>query len=534
METDLRSIRHIYIFIIFALCGIGLRLVWIQWIQAPGYTERPYEDERLLQAVQRLIAGGGVLVDGELGRIDKERMQQIIPRQDLQSQLIRLDDMGSFEAVNGEIQLSSRALQMQNPRTLRRYPPPKRILDRNGKVLAENSEETDHRYYPYGAATFHVVGHYSPIYQKRGLESLWTTWPRNDIITTLDADLQQKAYELLGQQRGAIVLMDSRTSEVLVMASSPSFDPNQRPGRAWIAASKDKDAQPFLNRAIHQLYPPGSTFKIIVASSLLQRPDFNPHATITCVGRRYRIEEHESHGKTDLFRAISVSCNSYFGWSGVQIGAEAIQQAAAHFGFDDCWTLAPGITSIRSSVPEVTLPYKGLLAQIAIGQYDVRATPLQMAMVAQTVANNGVMVQPRLLRSEVTPAQRRVIPATTAHTLREMMASVMEEGSGNWVLRIYRSSTTEGARYRLAYRNAQDEWLKIGGKTGTAETGRPDDAPHSWFIGFAPLESPRYAVCALIENGGWGSMVAAPIAVKLLAAALAKSEEKTVLLVSNP
>ena len=532
MASTPRGVRQIFLFLLFAIGVIGLRSAWLQVIHAHEYTERPYRDQKLHDAVGKLFAQGGVVPESYLGRIDQEKLPQIIPQRSLQRQLVHLDDMGLFEVVNGNIELTPNAIQMRNPRTMCPETPPGRILDRNQTVLAESDDEGVRRY-PYGPATFHVLGKYSRVYRRTGLEALWDQWDEAEILTTLDAELQEEAYKQLGDQRGAIVMLDVQTGGILVMTSTPSFDPNQKPGRAWVLASKDQDTQPFLNRATEQLYPPGSTFKMVVASMALQQPGFDPRTTIMCTGQRYRIKEHEIHHRTDLHRAVSESCNGYFGWLGVEMGAEPIREVAALFGFGRSWHIAPGLESATSTVPSGRIPHLGLLAQIAIGQYDVRATPLQMALVSQAIANRGILMRPRLLLSSPAEAVDQVVPSNVATELRGMMLSVMEEGSGNWVPRIYRQVDADGVRYSLAYRNHTAEWIRVAGKTGTAETGIDDDIPHSWFIGFAPAEAPRYAICVLVENGDWGSVTAAPMASHLFAKAMSKAEANAILLASN-
>jgi peptidoglycan glycosyltransferase len=237
---------------------------------------------------------------------------------------------------------------------------------------------------------------------------------------------------------------------------------------------------------------------------------------------------------------------------------------ANRFGFEQQFDLAPFsdahfyVVPSRSISPDIKPHQKGLLAQSAIGQYEVRVTPLQMAMVAQAVANHGILMSPYLLKeirqradfdandddsqspSELLskpvltfePQQLlESMPPSVAHQLRDMMVQVVENGTGKWLKKIYKRQDTENditkntkaknpdpkSKYIASYsKRIKGQRILIAGKTGTAEVGREGEKGHSWFIAFAPADNPKFAISVLAENAGWGATVAGPIAIEVL------------------
>jgi len=367
--------------------------------------------------------------------------------------------------------------------------------------------------------------------------------PLNEVILTLSKHLQNTAYQSLGEHRGAVIALNVKTGEILALVSKPSFDPNQPAGKKWVIASRNKETQPFLNRALQQRYPPGSTFKVVTAAAILQREDINPLETIECRGVKYAIRDNKRHGTVALKRALTISCNSYFAGMGVRLGKEYLTQTASQFGFGRTIELVTkycrnGDVPSLVTVPSISIPdnlpckQKGLIAQSAIGQYEVRVTPLQMALVAAAVANDGVIMCPHIIKEirspsstlKFSPKQFSVaLRPMIARQLREMMTLVVEEGTGRRLKRIYKIVDDDGVKYKTSYaKNLQSEIVCVAGKTGTAEVGREGEKPHSWFIGFAPANYPQIAVCVLVENAGWGSVVAGPIAIEMLTEALAE------------
>lgn len=340
------------------------------------------------------------------------------------------------------------------------------------------------------------------------------------IELTLRAQLQQVAAEALGDNRGAVVALDPKTGAILAMVTSPTFDPAVLAGHnttevneAYRELDADEDG-PLINRAIAgDTYPPGSTFKVIVSAAALEAgytPDSTVYAPdeLPLPGSTASIENYggESCGKTEqitLEQALTVSCNTAFADLGITLGWDAIETKAKEFGWTDTFRVPLVVTPSR--LPDQ--PDDAQTAMSSIGQFDVRATPMQMAMVAAAIANDGRLMTPYLVDTarasdltvieKSTPTQySRPLTTSQAGELTQMMVSVVDSGTGT---------------------AARIPGVTVAGKTGTAETGL-STAPHAWFIGFAPAENPVVAVAVIVENGGslgseaTGGKVAAPIA----------------------
>lgn len=348
---------------------------------------------------------------------------------------------------------------------------------------------------------------------------------------TINAAVQQAAYDALGDKRGAVVAIDPRTGAILAMVSTPSYDPStlavhssSDANRVYQSLLSDQTS-PLINRAIGgDTYPPGSTFKLVVAAAALQA-GYSPDTLIdgpqelslpltTATIKNYGGEKCGPTDKITLLEALRVSCNTAFAKLAMDLGWPAIESMAASLGWGSGLNTPLSVTPSRLPAS----PNQPQVAQSGIGQFDVRATPLQMAMVASAIANHGVLMKPYLV-SEVRDPDLRVIQQTqpeklstpmspeTAAALTVMMQAVVNNGTG-----------TPG----------QISGVSVAGKTGTAETGL-DTPPHTWFVAFAPAENPTIAVAVLVENGGdigneaTGGKVAAPIAKAVIEAALASA-----------
>lgn len=351
------------------------------------------------------------------------------------------------------------------------------------------------------------------------------------IELTLNAKAQKAADEALGDSRGAVVALDPRTGAILAMVSHPEYDPNPLSSHnlgtassAWKNLSTDPD-RAYTNRAIGgNLYPPGSTFKVVTAAAALEDglvQDENSSVPgpatldLPLTDTNLPNENRQACGpddRTTLLRALEISCNTAFGSLGLELGGEKLRAQAAKFGFGD--TLNVPLRVTPSSVPaDLNAPQA---AQSAIGQYDVRTTPLQMAMVAAGIANGGRVMTPYLIDSvrsadldtisgSPQPVElSQAVSERTAQILTTMMVGVVENGSG--------------AR-------AQISGVAVAGKTGTAQHD-PGKPPHAWFISFAPADDPKVAVAVVVEDGGvtgsevGGGRVAAPIAKAVMEAVL--------------
>jgi peptidoglycan glycosyltransferase len=340
------------------------------------------------------------------------------------------------------------------------------------------------------------------------------------VETTILPAAQQAARTALGNQRGAVVAIEPSTGKILAMVSTPGFDPNALAVHDTAAASAayqqlDKaDGNPLRNHAIQDRYAPGSTFKLVTAAAALASGKYTAQTQVpaplqlalpTTTATLSNFGGESCGGATvSLADALRVSCNTAFAQVGLDLGAAAIKAQADKFGFDD-----PSLT-IPMAVTQSVMP-AGLdapeTAQSAIGQRDVQATPLQMAMVAAAIANGGVLMRPYLVQtvraadltvvSQAQPSTySQALSSGDAATLRDMMLGVVNNGTGT---------------------AAQIPGMQVAGKTGTAETAA-GQAPHAWFTAFAPADAPKVAVAVFVEHGGslgndaTGGAVAAPIA----------------------
>lgn len=415
-----------------------------------------------------------------------------------------------------------------------------RILDRRGEVLAysERAGTQVWRRYPYGPAFAHSVGYSHPKFGAAGVEAAasqhlngatperleaWGELGRQlmtqdkrlrgqDLVLTLDHELQLAALQGLGNRRGAVVLLRPEDGAILVLASSPSFDPADL-SPALFARSTGQAASPLLNRATQGLYPPGSTFKMVLA---VQALELGFSGTLQCPAEGYTtspryplIRDHEyysaqrggytwsGHGDLDLGTAFAESSNVFFAQLGVRYGHDAFRANLERLLFGQPVRLYPGMDRTgainTSRVPRLADKDQYGLAQASIGQGVVTASPAHLALITAAVANRGLAMKPRLIASEAPAALAPLMSAATAERLSKMMRRVVTTGTG---------------------RPINTDKLAIAGKTGTAEN--PQGAAHGWFVGFAPAERPTLALAVLVEQGGYGATSAAPIARDLL------------------
>nr|WP_269813273.1 penicillin-binding transpeptidase domain-containing protein [Ornithinimicrobium sediminis] len=454
--------------------------------------------------------------------------------------------------------LSTSWIQFVQADDLRQLPQNRRTLldtysrDR-GAILVEgnaiaDSQPTDDdlrwiRTYPQGELYGHVTGYYSftygagagleramssvlagtddSLFYRRVVDLVTGTTPTGAAVeTTVDPQVQAAAAAALGDRRGAVVALDPRTGAVLAMVSHPSYDPNSLASHnlgavedAWEALNADP-TRPLVNRTIAgDLYPPGSTFKLVVAAAALESGEFAPDSllegpqTYTLPGTSTDLPNFEGGtcGPTDevsLADSIRVSCNTSMAWLAGQMGTEALDDQSQAFGFEQDIEVPMPVTP--SVYPEDADAAQ--LALTGIGQYDVRVTPLQVAMVSAAIANGGEVMQPYLVQTvrdgdldvidETDPSRlSRAVSATTAQELTDMMVDVVDNGSG-------RAAAIPG--------------VPVAGKTGTAEFGT-SGAAHAWFTGFAPADDPQIAVAVVVESasedwtGESGGRVAAPV-----------------------
>lgn len=410
------------------------------------------------------------------------------------------------------------------------------IRDVSGAPLAEDrADEPGRRFYPAGAAVAHIVGYRHPVYGLTGVESAehaalsgitrGTDLERerfrqnilrrdalrgHDVELTLHRALQDEAHALMKNRKGAVVMLDPSSGAILCLYSAPGFDPNDL--RPDLFERRDKEAR-LLNRALQGLYPAGSTFKVLIAAAALEA-GINPRYDCPGDGVRFGtgnrpIRDHEyyayerkgrawpGHGTINMREAMAKSSNIYFARLGVDLGGPAVYDAVVRAGMTRGFTLLEGssgkITASPGKFPVLGAGDKAKTAQISIGQGEMLVTPLHMAVLAAAIGRQGALWAPRLLASAQPQPLDPVISGASARALAGIMRYAVQHGSGS---------------------GADVPGLQVAGKTGTAQN--PHGADHSWFIGFAPATDARVAFAVLVENGGFGSTAAVPVAAGLL------------------
>jgi penicillin-binding protein A len=348
------------------------------------------------------------------------------------------------------------------------------------------------------------------------------------VVLTLDPAAQAAAVAGLRGKRGAVVALDPRTGAVLAMVSAPSFDPaalSSHDGdaiRTTYGRLSDDPAQPLLNRAIRQTYPPGSTFKVITAAAALESgltPDSRiPSPTQLTLPQTSRPLRNFGGGTcgdgrtTTLSDALRISCNTAFAQIGLDLDGDEVRDVARSFGFGDNDLEVPDNVVDSVYPDDLNAPQR---AQSAIGQFDVRVTPLQMAMVAAGVGNGGRVMRPYLVKQVQAP-DLRVLDVAEAEVYSEAVSSAVAAQLTAMMERV----VTDGSA-----RAAQISGVRVAGKTGTAQHAVGKD-PHTWFIGFAPADDPQVAIAVIVEEGGdagseaTGGRVSAPIARAVMQAVL--------------
>ncbi|MBI3941727.1 MAG: penicillin-binding protein 2 [Chloroflexi bacterium] len=412
-----------------------------------------------------------------------------------------------------------------------------RILDRKGRPLAwteiEKGQAVRHYAYP---PLVHTVGYISPRYGLSGVEAgldaylsgrsgvdpwsaqlnrwLHRTPIGDDVVLTLDLDLQQVADRALGDKIGAVVVQDPATGDILALASHPYFDLEKLHGD--LSSLQNAPDSPLLNRPLQGLFTPGSVFKTFTLAVALQEHKVRPGevfndgaATLDVDGFKIKCTNNPPGVNSfDLYHAYAYSCNLSFARMALDVGAPAMLAYARRYGIGEAIPLEVPTASTRlsSNLNAISRPE---LASLGFGQGALLLTPLQVNLIGSAVAQGGQIYAPHVVSRIVshdgnvlqknTPSVWRMpITPEVASQVKEAMVVSVQDGYGK----------------PAALPNVQ-----VGGKTGTAETG-PNQVPHAWFIGLAPAEHPRVMVTVVVEHGGAGSAAAAPIAKSVLQAAL--------------
>lgn len=349
---------------------------------------------------------------------------------------------------------------------------------------------------------------------------------------TIEPAAQEAAWEGLGDFKGAVAAMDTETGAILAMVSKPSYDPNplashsvSEQNEAWQALNDDPD-KPGLNRAIAQTLPPGSVFKLVTAAAALESGEYDPDSQIPGPAEfdvplsDRSLPNHSGEacgpgGMTTLDNALRISCNTAFAYLGDELGDDVVRDQAERFGFNSQPLTRDEMNAATSVFPED--PDEAFNVYAAIGQGDVRATPLQIAMVSAAIANDGVLMTPHIVAETREPdlvsvldtaeseEESRAMSPDTAQQLTDMMVNVVENGTGG---------------------NAAIDGIQVAGKTGTAQSSQ-DRPNYAWFTSFAPADNPKVAVAVVVEEAAGvnegeiaGGRLAAPIARAVMEAVL--------------
>jgi peptidoglycan glycosyltransferase len=487
-----KPLTHIAVvgFVMFALLFGSTS--WVQFISADSLNNNALNNRRILDQLAR--DRGPILVDGTPIAYsepvdDKYKYQRKYGSDNL--------DPRAYAAITGYYSVVSGASGMERA---------------VGDYLSGDSD----------ALFYDKVGSFFTGEQPRGAA----------VELTIDPKVQKAAVDGLGNQNGAAVAINPKTGKILALASTPGWNPNDLAShdtdkaRSAFENLESADGKPAYNRAIGgNLYPPGSTFKVIDAAAALESGDYTPDTelngpasldlpqTTATIGNSHP-GACRNGGKPTLAQSLAESCNTSFASLGMDLGEDKIRKQAEKFGFGEDLDIPLKVTP--SSFPEGLNPPQ--LAQSAIGQYEVRTTPMQMAMVTASIANGGKMMKPQLVDrvlnantlepiEETRPKQlSRPISGKTAEQLTTMMEGVVTDGTAS----VAKMGDT-----------------KVAAKTGTAQHAA-GAAPHAWFISFAPADDPQIAVAVVVENGGnagneaYGATVAGPIAKNMMEAVVEK------------
>lgn len=425
-----------------------------------------------------------------------------------------------------------------------------------GKLLAKSVPTDDNlkylRKYSNGPMYAPVTGYYSFVYGSKSIEAAknevlngtadsMALTRLSDLITgeekqggnvelTLNPAMQKVAYQQLASKglEGSVVALNPQNGAVLAMANSPSYDPNRlathsgdEQEKAWNQL-KGADGKPLVNRATSALYPPGSTFKLVTAAAALETGKYNYNSQVTAKSSiklpkttnatlpNYDKNTCGTLPTAPLWEAMARSCNTAFAEVAGNVGEQKLREEAQDFGFGQNLKIPMNVA--KSSLGPI--PDQPSLYQSGIGQRDVRVTPMQNAMVAAAIANDGTLMKPHLVNKTLAPDMSvlestdpqemgQAVSPEIAHTIRDMMVKA-EQHAGD-----------EG----------KISGVQLASKTGTAQHGEGTD-PHGWYVAFAPAENPKIAIAVVVEDGGnvgagaTGSEIAAPVARAVIRAGL--------------
>jgi len=389
------------------------------------------------------------------------------------------------------------------------------ILASDGEVLAKTvtaDDGTETREYPFGSVFAHVVGYDTN--GKAGLESeenfslltsdsFFLEKIQNDlqdkkntgdnVVTTLDVSLQQAAYDALGDNKGAVVVMEPSTGKILAMVSKPDYDPNTLSDN-WSELNSDTDNTPMLNRATKGLYPPGSVFKILTALEFMREDSNYSDYAYNCTGSITQGEttiqcfDGTAHGEEDLTLSFAHSCNSSFANIGLSLNGDSFLSTCESLLFNK--DLPCPLGSSQSQFKENGSSGYAVKMMTAMGQGETLVSPYHMALITSAVANGGTLMTPYLV-DKVQNYAGSVVTQTDPSVYKKLMTS--QEASA--LTQLMSAVVSEGTAVELSYGD-----YTVAGKTGTAEYSSDKTKSHSWFTGFSNVDNPDIAVTVIVEG----------------------------------
>lgn len=406
-----------------------------------------------------------------------------------------------------------------------------KICDANGKVLAKSEDGV--RKYPYKNMYAHIIGYNSRTYGRINIERTYNDYllGKNKISNiigaskgengynvnlTIDHDIQEYAYNLL-KGNGSVIAIDPKTGGIIAMVSKPDFDPNDEElVKNWSTLADSEDS-PFLARATSGMYAPGSTFKLLTSLCAIENgyenDEYDDEGKVEIGGSTFENQNTKAYGHIDMTRGFAVSSNVVFCSLGAKIGGEKLCGVAERFGFNKETDF--DIYCAKSYFP-TDEKNKEKSAALAIGQGDILATPMQMAMVTCGIANKGVIMKPHLVGS-ITDNNGNVVRNERISELYDCADSVDTEKVTDMMVETVKSGTGT---------NASISGITVAGKTGTAEneqTVGQKGKEHTWFLAFAPAYDPQIAVVVMMEySGGSGGGNCAPVARNIISKYLSK------------
>lgn len=407
------------------------------------------------------------------------------------------------------------------------------ILSSDGQILAKtdvSADGSETRVYPFGSLFAHSVGY--TVKSKTGIEAVGNFYMMSshedtlsklynnmndrkhtgdNVITTLNVQLQQAVYEAMGDNKGACIVMEPDTGGILAMVSKPDFDPNTL-AADWNSLVSDSNNSSLLNRVTRGLYPPGSTFKVLTALEYMREyPKVYNEYNYECVGENKITDDYTvhcpgnvAHGTLDLKASMTFSCNCSFSNIGVKLNRGQFSDLCGEFLFNQ--TIPGSYGCADSSFTLSSDVSDSMATQTAIGQGETLITPIHNAMIFSTIANGGTMMIPYVI-DRVESADGEVVK----EFMPEMQGNIMTVEESETLTDMLKTVVNEGTASVL-----KNDSYQVAGKTGSAQYSSDiKNTTHAWFAGFAPADDPQVVICIVLEEGGSGGEIAASAAKKI-------------------